>query len=219
MAEKHENYAAQRRAMVEDQLKRRGIRDPRVLDAMSTVPRHLFVPPVARPAAYADSALPIGQRQTISQPYVVAFMTEAARIEPGDKVLEIGTGSGYGAAVAAQIADKVYTIERHGELAEQARDRFRELGYDNIHVIEADGSQGWPEQAPYDAIIVTAAAPEVPQPLLDQLAVGGRLIVPVGTRASQRIVRATRRDDEIHRAPLTEVRFVPLIGEHGWEGR
>lgn len=211
------DYEKQRQRMVDQQIKRRGIRDKNVLEAMSAVPRHRFVPSRVQASAYADSALPIGEGQTISQPYVVALMTEAAQIKAGDKVLEIGTGSGYGAAVAGEIADEVYTIERHRELADEARQRLRELGYDNVHVIHADGSEGWPEEAPYDAIIVTAAAPELPEPLLDQLADGGRLVVPVGTRMSQTLTRATRRDDEIQRETLTEVRFVPLVGEHGWE--
>lgn len=210
-------HATQRRQMVEHQLERRGIRDPRVLEAMAGVPRHVFVPPDVRSLAYADSALPIGHRQTISQPYIVALMTEAAQIRPGDKVLEIGTGSGYGAAVASRIAGQVYTIERHADLAEEARRRFRELGYRNIRVIHGDGSQGWPPAAPYDAIIVTAAAPDLPQPLLEQLADGGRLVIPIGNRAFQTLVRAIRRDDEIHRELLAEVRFVPLVGEYGWK--
>lgn len=216
---KNENneYATQRRQMVEQQLRRRGIQDPRVTEAMSKVPRHLFVPAEMQPMAYADSALPIGHGQTISQPYVVALMTEAAQIQPGDKVLEIGTGSGYGAAVAGQIADEVYTIERHGDLVTEARARFHALGYDNIHVLHRNGSEGWPAEAPYDAIIVTAAAPDLPQPLIDQLADGGRLVVPVGTRAFQTLIRAVRHGGEIHRESLTEVRFVPLVGEHGWE--
>ncbi len=217
MPESDIDYGPERRAMVEDQLERRGIRDPHVLDAMLTVPRHVFVPQHTQPAAYADSALPIGHGQTISQPYIVAFMTEAAQISPGDKVLEIGTGSGYGAAVASRIAGEVFTIERHSKLAQQARERFDELGYDNIHVVEGDGSQGWPDEAPYDAIIVTAAAPELPQPLLKQLADGGRLVVPVGTRHSQKLVRAERSGDEIQQTLLTAVRFVPLVGEHGWQ--
>lgn len=220
MAKNQNNeYAAKRRRMVEQQLKRRGIHDPQVLEAMFTVPRHLFVAATFQPAAYADSALPIGQGQTISQPYVVALMTEAAQIEPGDKVLEIGTGSGYGAAVASQIAGEVYTIERHEELAEEARERLRELRYQNVHVIHSDGSEGWVEEAPYDVIIVTAAAPDLPQPLLDQLADRGRLVAPVGTLACQTMLRAVRRGAEIHRESLAEVRFVPLIGEYGWESQ
>lgn len=218
MTENQDNeYAAQRRQMVDQQLQRRGIHDPRVLEAMSTVPRHVFVPADVRAVAYADSALPIGDGQTISQPYIVALMTEAAQIEPGDKALEIGTGSGYGAAIASQIAGRVYTIERHADLARKARERFRELEYHNIHVVHADGSQGWPEKAPYDVIIVTAAAPDLPQPLVDQLADGGRLVVPIGTRAFQTLVRAVRHGEEIDRESLTEVRFVPLVGEYGWE--
>lgn len=215
----NDEYVTRRRRMVDRQLKRRGICDPRVLEAMSAVPRHLFVTATFRPAAYADSALPIGQGQTISQPYIVALMLEVAQIEPGDKVLEIGTGSGYSAAVASQIADEVYTIERHGELADRARERLRELGYHNIHVIHSDGSEGWAEEAPYDVILVTAAAPDLPQPLLNQLADGGRLVAPVGTRASQTLVRAVRRGAQIHRESLAEVRFVPLVGEYGWESQ
>jgi protein-L-isoaspartate(D-aspartate) O-methyltransferase len=220
MTENQNNkYAAKRRQMVEQQLKRRGIHDPRVLEAMYMVPRHAFVAAHAQPEAYADSALPIGHGQTISQPYVVALMTEAAQIEPGDKVLEIGAGSGYGAAVLSQLAGEVYTIERYRELAEGARERLQELGYRNIHVIHSDGSEGWPEEAPYDAIIVAAAAPDVPQPLLDQLVDGGRLIVPIGSRTYQTLVRVIRHGDNIHRESLTEVRFVPLIGEYGWESQ
>ncbi|RMD60350.1 protein-L-isoaspartate(D-aspartate) O-methyltransferase [Candidatus Parcubacteria bacterium] len=212
-------YTAKRRQMVEQQLMRRGIQDPRVLRAMSTVPRHVFVEANVRPAAYGDHALPIGHGQTISQPYVVALMTEAAQIQPGDKVLEIGTGSGYGAAIAGQIAGQVYTIERHKDLADTARERFRELGYHNIHVIHGDGSEGWPAEAPYDAIIVTAAAPDLPQPLLNQLKDGGRLVVPVGSRTHQTLVRAIRHGDRVLRESLTDVRFVPLVGEYGWKNQ
>ncbi len=220
MAENLNNqYAAKRRRMVEQQLARRGIHDVRVLEAMSIVPRHLFVAARVRSAAYADSALPIGHGQTISQPYVVALMTQAAQIDSTDKVLEIGTGSGYSAAVVSQIARETYTIERHRELADAASQRFRTLAYSNIHVIHSDGSDGWPEEAPYNAIIVTAAAPALPEPLIDQLADGGRLVVPIGSRTCQTLVCATRNGNEIRRESLTDVRFVPLIGEHGWKSQ
>jgi len=220
MADNRKNqYAAKRRRMVEQQLERRGIHDSRVLEAMSIVPRHLFVAAHVRSAAYADSALPIGHGQTISQPYVVALMTQAAQIEAMDKVLEIGTGSGYSAAVVSQIARETYTVERHRELADAASQRFRELAYSNIHVIHSDGSDGWAEEAPYNAIIVTAASPALPGPLIDQLADGGRLVVPIGSRTCQTLVCATRNGNEICRKSLTEVRFVPLIGEHGWKSQ
>jgi protein-L-isoaspartate(D-aspartate) O-methyltransferase len=203
--------------MVAEQLKRRGIYDPRVLEAMATVPRHLFVPPDIQSAAYADAALPIGYGQTISQPYVVALMLQEARVGPQDRVLEVGTGSGYSTAVLAHLAREVYSIERHKTLFEEARERLTSLGYRNVHLRHGDGTMGWPEHAPYDAIIVTAAAPEVPEPLKEQLAEGGRLVIPIGTRDSQVLVRLIRRGDRIERRTLGEVRFVPLIGEHGFQ--
>ncbi len=210
-------YAEQRRRMVEEQLKRRGIYDPRVLEAMATVPRHLFVPPAMQSAAYADAALPIGYGQTISQPYVVALMVQEARIGPEDRVLEVGTGSGYSTAVLACLAGEVYSIERHRKLFDEARERLASLGCCNVHLRHGDGTMGWPEHAPYDAIIVTAAAPEVPEPLKQQLAEGGRLMIPIGTRDSQVLMRLIRRGDRIERRALGEVRFVPLIGEHGFQ--
>jgi protein-L-isoaspartate(D-aspartate) O-methyltransferase len=203
--------------MVESQLARRGLHDPRVLEAMRTVPRDRFVPASLQSLAYADDALPIGYGQTISQPYVVALMTEVLELQGDETVLEIGTGSGYQSAVLSLLARQVYTVELVAELAEAARQRFAELGYANIEVRVGDGSLGWPEHAPYDAIIVTAAAPDVPAPLLDQLADGGRLVIPVGRRWEQMLVRLTRVGDQFDRLDLAPVCFVPLVGRHGWQ--
>lgn len=217
------DLAHQRQRMVDVQVAGRGVQDPRVLEALRRVPREHFVPEGMAEFAYEDSPLPIEAGQTISQPYIVALMLEAVEIKPGDRVLEIGTGSGYAAAVASMIADQVYTIERHPELAEVAQRRFREMGYDNIKVRVGDGSMGWPDAAPFDAIIVTAAGPRVPQPFRQQLSIGGRLVMPVGeTRHVQRLVRIRRiAEDQYEEDDLGDVRFVPLIGEHGWgeEGR
>ena len=207
-----------RERTVATQIEARGITDPLVLEAMRVVPRERFVPPYLAVFAYDDGPLPIGKGQTISQPYIVAAMTQAVRIKPGERVLEIGTGSGYGAAVLSRIAGEVYTVERIGELAATARGRLAALGYDNVHVREGDGSLGWPEHAPYEAILVTAGGPRVPEALLDQLAVGGRLIMPVGTDLhGQRLVRVTRTDaHEYEHENLEYVAFVPLIGAEGW---
>lgn len=212
------DYAAQRRRMVDTQLIARGVRHPAVLRAMATVPRERFVPELDAPDAYEDSALPIGQAQTISQPYVVALMLEAIAPGPTARVLEIGTGSGYATAVLAELVAEVYTVERLGMLAAAARTRLAELGYRNVHVVEGDGTLGWPEHAPYDGIVVTAGGPDVPAPLLPQLRVGAHLVVPVGsTPRSQELVRVTRRAaDEYARESLGAVTFVPLIGEAGW---
>ena len=212
------DYAALRRRMVDTQLIDRGIRHPTVLRAMATVPRERFVPELDAPDAYEDSALPIGHAQTISQPYVVALMLEAIAPESTDRVLEIGTGSGYATAVLAQLVAEIYTVERLGTLAAAARVRLAELGYRNVHVLEGDGTLGWPEHAPYDGIVVTAGGPDVPAPLLPQLRVGAHLVVPVGlTPRSQELVRVTRRAaDEYARESLGAVTFVPLIGEAGW---
>jgi protein-L-isoaspartate(D-aspartate) O-methyltransferase len=211
-------FAEARERMVEFQLVGRGIRDPAVLAAMRTVPRERFVDGDLVHRAYEDGPLPIGEGQTISQPYIVAVMTEALRLQAGDRVLEIGTGSGYAAAVLAVIAAEVYTIERMESLAALSRRRLRELGYANVQVRHGDGSLGWSEHAPYDAIVVTAGGPEVPHSLLGQLAVGGRLVMPVGsTSRSQRLVRVVRTGEETYdREPLEEVCFVPLIGAEGW---
>jgi protein-L-isoaspartate(D-aspartate) O-methyltransferase len=213
---------AARRRMVEEQLAARGIRDPLVLAAMGKVPREKFVSPNLAALAYEDTPLPIGEDQTISQPYIVAVMTEALALARGDRVLEIGTGSGYSAAVLAEIVASVYTVERLASLAESARQHLVALGYANVHVLTGDGTLGWPEHAPYDAIVATAGGPRVPPALLDQLAVGGRLVIPVGGLPyDQRLVRIVRSaDDEYLREELEEVAFVPLIGVQGWpEGR
>jgi len=206
-----------RERMVATQIEARGITDPLVLDAMRAVPRERFVPASMARFAYDDGPLPIGKGQTISQPYIVAVMTAAVRIKPGERVLEIGTGSGYGAAVLARIAGEVYTVERVEALAETARRRLATLGYDNVHVLEGDGTLGWPEHAPYEAILVTAGGPRVPKALLHQMAVGGRLIMPVGTDLhGQRLVRVTRTDShEYDHENLEAVAFVPLIGAEG----
>jgi len=210
------DYAGEREHMVRYQIEARGVRDKRVLQAMRTVPRHLFVPESMRDSAYRDCPLPIGMGQTISQPYIVALMTEALELSENDKVLEIGTGSGYQAAILAELAREVYTVERHSSLAERATTLLKELGYNNIHVRVGDGTLGWPEHAPYDAIIVTAAAPEVPTPLLEQLADGGRLVAPIGPRWSQVLVRVRREGGRFREEEITPVAFVPLVGVHGW---
>ncbi|MEX1308818.1 MAG: protein-L-isoaspartate(D-aspartate) O-methyltransferase [Candidatus Sulfomarinibacteraceae bacterium] len=211
-------YAYRRVQMVEA-LGRHGIEDPRVLDAMRRVPRDLFVPEAYRNAAYSeDVSINIGEGQTISQPRVVASMTQAARIEPDDRVLEIGTGSGYQAAVLAHLARFVFSIERIASLARQAKATLDRLGLENVSVKVMDGTLGWRSFAPFDAILVTAAAPEIPEPLVDQLADGGRLVVPVGTRETQ-VIRVVRKRGE--RTTVSELQgacFVPLIGRHGWAG-
>jgi protein-L-isoaspartate(D-aspartate) O-methyltransferase len=204
--------------MVEYQIAGRGVRDPAVLAAMRAVPRERFVAEGQAAFAYTDGPLPIGEGQTISQPYVVALMTEALRLTPRDRVLEIGTGSGYAAAVLAVIVAEVYTIERLPGLAESARRRLTELGYANVHVRQGDGSLGWPEHAPYDAIVVTAGGPHIPPSLRSQLSPGGRLVMPVGPELyGQTLVRLTRgADGEDRQEDLTLVSFVPLIGAEGF---
>jgi protein-L-isoaspartate(D-aspartate) O-methyltransferase len=212
-------YAAQREAMVANQIEMRNIRDTRVLAAMRAVPRHRFVPAYQVNAAYRDSPLPIGQGQTISQPYIVALMSEMLELKGDERVLEIGTGSGYQAAILGQLAAEVISVERFASLAEEARERLAELAYDNVRVEVGDGSLGWPEEAPYDAIIVTAASPKVPPPLEEQLAEGGRLVVPAGQRWTQSLVRVRREGGRLRREKTIGVAFVPLIGKHGWERR
>ena len=204
---------------VSEQIEARGVRDPLVLDAMRKVPRELFVPKDLKSEAYEDSPLPIGAGQTISQPYIVAFMIEALSLRGGEKVLEIGSGSGYAAAVLAQIAREVFTIERIGQLAEQAARNLEKAGYNNVHVRHADGTEGWPEEAPFDAILVSAGAPDVPKSLMRQLAIGRHMIVPVGSNPrAQELIRITRVDeDEFEQEDIADVRFVPLIGKEGWE--
>lgn len=211
-------FEERRRAMVADQIVARGVRDSRVLQAMSEVPRERFVPVELAEFAYEDRPLPIEAGQTISQPYVVALMIEAARIGPDDRVLEIGVGSGYAAAVMSRLARRVHAIDRHDELAERARRRMADLGYDNVVIRTGDGTRGWPENAPFDVILVAAGGPALPQPLLDQLAAGGRLVIPVGAAEQQRLMRVTRDDaaNDHEREDLGPVHFVPLIGEHGW---
>ena len=213
------DLSKQRAYMVEHHIAARGVRSPLVLEAMGTVPREEFLPSHLREYAYEDTPLPIGEAQTISQPYIVAFMTEALGLSGGEKILEIGAGSGYAAAILSRIAGDVFTVERIGELAAKASERLSDLGYHNVHVLHADGTRGWPEHAPYDAIIVAAGGPEVPKSLKQQLAVGGRLVIPVGSDPRiQELVRVTRvGEDEFKTEDIADVRFVPLLGEEGWE--
>jgi protein-L-isoaspartate(D-aspartate) O-methyltransferase len=210
-SEEEMRFQTARRQMVEKQLRQRDVRDERVLRAMATVPRHLFVPPAQRPRAYDDGPLPIGQEQTISQPYIVALMTENLRLTGTETVLEIGTGSGYQAAVLSMLAEKVYSIEIIPELAETARERLASLGYRNVTVIVGDGNLGWPQGSPYDAIIVTAAAPQIPPALVEQLAEGGRLIVPTEVDGEQHLLRLHKAGGKVTQEDLGLVRFVPLV--------
>lgn len=205
---------ARRRQMVERQIRARDVRDPRVLEAMRTVPRERFVPPALAARAYDDTPLPIGQGQTISQPFIVAYMTEALGVEPSHKVLEIGTGSGYQAAVLGELAATVYTIEIVPELARSAAATLESLGYENVHVRAGDGYAGWPEQAPFDRIMVTAAPEEIPQPLIDQLAPGGRLVIPVGEQGRTQWMTVVEKTDRgiAHRRTIP-VQFVPFTRE------
>ena len=212
------SFPSLRKEMVERDIAARGVRDELVLDAMRNVPRELFLPKDLREFAYEDTPLPIAGEQTISQPYIVAFMAEALMLKGGEKVLEIGAGSGYAAAVLSEIAANVYTVERLGPLAEKAAATLAELGYDNVHVLHGDGTRGWPAHAPYDAIVVAAGGPQVPELLKEQLKIGGRLVIPVGAdQRSQELVRVTRISaDEYRSEDIADVRFVPLIGEQGW---
>ena len=212
LASDESELARARQRMVADQLESRGVKDALVLAAMRKVPRHEFVPAAARPAAYGDHPLPIGHGQTISQPYIVAFMTEALGLKGGEKVLEVGTGSGYQAAVLAQLASAVYSIEIVAPLADEARERMARLGYRNVHVRAGDGYKGWTEAAPFDAIMVTAAAPRIPEPLKQQLKDGGRLVIPVGDEY-QELVVLTRQGDRFEERRVLPVRFVPMTGE------
>ena len=207
-----------RNEMIESQLLHRGISDPAVLAAFRSVPREAFVPPGEVSHAHQDRPIPIGAGQTVSQPYIVAFTLESLRLRGRDRVLEIGTGSGYAAALLAEIAAEVYTVERHPSLGWEATERLRALGYDNVHVLIGDGTLGWPEHAPYDAIAVAAAGPRVPEALIEQLAPGGRLVIPVESgRGSQELMRITRsRSGELTTESLLPVVFVPLIGAQGW---
>ncbi len=205
--------------MVKNQLVRRGIADEQVLAAMREVPREEFVSPEKVDMAYVDGPLPISEGQTISQPYIVALMTEAMELKPEDKALDIGTGSGYAAAILSRIVREVYSVERHETLVRLSEERFNRLGYDNIHIFQGDGTLGWPENAPYDAIVVTAGGPAIPNPLVEQLRVGGRLVIPVGTTPGiQELIRLRKVDvDDVVREKITDVRFVPLIGKQGWQ--
>lgn len=209
--EKETHFQAARQQMVEGQLRQRDIRDERVLQAMATVPRHLFVPPTWRSQAYDDGPLPIGEEQTISQPYIVALMTESVRLKGTETVLEIGTGSGYQAAVLSVLAKKVYSIEIIPELAETARERLTAQGYKNVEVIIGDGNLGWQAGSPYDAIIVTAAAPQIPPALIEQLAEGGRFVLPLEIGNEQHLLRLQKVDGKITQEDLGLVRFVPLV--------
>lgn len=214
------DLSAARARSVDRDVADRGVRDERVLAAMRTVRRECFVPRYLAESAYDDNPLPIGEGQTISQPYIVALMAEAAEIAPTDRVLEIGTGSGYGAAVLASLAAEVWTIERHERLAEDARRNLRAVKIGNVHVGVGDGTLGWPEEAPFDAIIVTASGPDVPPALQDQLVDGGRLVLPAGPQHRvQSLLRVRRTGDDYGREDLGAVRFVPLIGEQGWSDR
>lgn len=212
-----EIFAKARHCMVAEQLRPRGIRDPRVLDAFEAIPRHLFVPLEYQAWAYADSPQPIGHEQTISQPYIVALMSELLGLTGTERVLEVGTGSGYQAAILAKLAAEVHTVELIPALAERARQNMETLGLGNAHVHCADGSQGWPESAPYQAILAAAAAPKAPQPLLEQLAEGGRLVLPVGARGFQRLELWRREGDVFSSESILPVAFVLLRGKHGWK--
>lgn len=211
------NFTSARERMVKEQLEDRGIKDIKVLYAMRKVSRHLFVPESFQYKAYSDCPLPIGENQTISQPYMVALMTESLEINEGDRVLEIGTGSGYQSAVLAEIAEELYSIERIKSLLKKARETLDGLGYTNITTKIFDGTYGWKEKSPFDGIIVTASSPEVPQTLLDQLSVGGRLIIPVGDSSSQVLTKVKKTKEGIEKTELCGCVFVKLIGKYGWK--
>jgi len=216
MVKQRTDFDRLRREMVERQIAARGVRSQKVLDAMRTVRREGYVPSYLGEFAYEDAPLPIEEEQTISQPYIVAFMIDALQLRGGEKVLEIGTGSGYAAAVLAEIAGEVYTIERHARLADRARERLRRDGYTNVHVRTGDGTRGWPEAAPFDAIVVTAAASHVPPPLVRQLKPGGRMVIPVGGRfvTQELLLIEKTAEGELVTRQVAPVRFVPLTGEH-----
>lgn len=212
-----DQYGTWRTRMVQEQLVVRNITDKRTLAAMAEVPRHLFVDDAMRNRAYGDHPLPIGSGQTISQPYIVAFMTQSLQLQGHEKVLEIGTGSGYQAAILSRMCARVYTVERINSLLASARRVFDKLRYFNIQSKLDDGTLGWPEQGPFDAIIITAGGPVIPQPLIDQLADPGRLIIPVGDQSEQRLRLLTKQDGQIETEDLASVRFVDLVGEYGWQ--
>jgi protein-L-isoaspartate(D-aspartate) O-methyltransferase len=212
------DFATRRERMVQRQIESRGITDPAILDAFRSVPREAFVDEEHRKWAYDDHPLPIEAGQTISQPYIVALMIEAGGLKPGDKVLEIGAGSGYAAAIMSRIVRQVVGIERQHDLVEVARERLHRLGFDNVRIVEGDGTRGCPDEAPFDAILAAASGSHIPRPLIDQLAPGGCLVMPVGSPHDiQHLVRVTRREDgSLQHSDLGGVRFVPLIGEEGW---
>jgi len=214
------DFAAECEAMVERQLRRRGITEPDILDAFRAVPREAFVGEKYEHLAYGDHPLPIEAGQTISQPYIVALTIQAAEIKPGSKVLEVGAGSGYAAAVISRIAGKVIGMERHHDLVDVARERLKRLGYDNVEIVEGDGTRGCPDEAPFDAIVAAASGSHVPKAFLEQLADGGRIVMPVGEPGwVQELVKVTKQDDgTLMQQKLGGVRFVPLIGEEGWSG-
>ncbi len=212
-----DRYKKLREWMVETQIVERGIKDKRVIEVMKKIPRHLFVPEDIMDDAYDDRALPIGHGQTISQPYIVALMTELLEVKGDEKVLEIGTGSGYQAAILAELVKEVHTIERIEALAEEARKKFEKLGYKNIKVYIKDGTEGLPQEAPFDRIIITAATPKIPEPLIAQLKEGGIIVAPVGERYSQYMLKAEKKEGKLEEHYLIPVAFVPLIGKYGWQ--
>lgn len=211
------DFPKARLKMVEEQIISRGIKDAKVISAMKKVPRHLFVEEALQNQAYSDYPLPIGEKQTISQPYMVALMTEALLLTGKERVLEIGTGSGYQTAILAELCEKVYSIERIRSLAIKARKLLYELGYFNVEIKISDGTIGWPEESPFDAIIVTAGAPDIPRPLYDQLKVGGRLVIPIGNSFSQDLFRIIKKEDGMIKENLGGCRFVKLVGKYGWQ--
>lgn len=211
------DYEKERNRMVDEDIIPRGVKDPRVLAALRKVPRHEFMPEALRDRSYGDHAMPIGEGQTISQPYIVALMTELMELKATDRVLEVGTGSGYQAAVLAELSGKVFTVERVKPLADKARATLDRLGYRNVAMKVFDGTYGWKDMGPYDAIMVTAASPDVPQPLVEQLKPGGRLVIPVGERYSQVLLQIVKMEQGVERRASVPVVFVPLIGNHGWK--
>jgi protein-L-isoaspartate(D-aspartate) O-methyltransferase len=211
------DFPKARLKMVEEQIISRGIKDPELIAAMKKIPRHLFVEEALQSQAYSDHPLPIGEKQTISQPYMVALMTEALQLTGKEKVLEIGAGSGYQAAILAEMSEKVFSIERIRSLAIKARKLLYDLGHLNVEIKFSDGTFGWMEESPFDAIIVTAGAPDIPQPLIDQLAIGGRLVIPVGDAFVQDLIRIIKTEEGIKKEDLGGCRFVKLIGRYGWE--
>jgi protein-L-isoaspartate(D-aspartate) O-methyltransferase len=215
-----DRYAKQRKKMVDSQIRSRGVRDERVLRAMEKIPRHLFIDEGLIDQAYNDNPLPIGEKQTISQPYIVALMAEALELKGREKVLELGTGSGYQAAILAELAERVFTVERIASLAQKARKLLESLNYYNVVIRVGDGTYGWREESPFDAIAVSAGSPSIPRMLVEQLAIGGRLVIPVGGRYSQSLIKLTRlseNPDDVKKEDLGGCRFVSLIGEHGWK--